>query len=186
MPMFIKKRVLTEKISKMFDYVGAQIFVGKCIAVTNEHFVTLIRGEKSICITVWTHIPIDLWETENHEKANKFYESAKKNDFNHQGIIYCGPSNFVNSGFVEIDCKNISKNKVWLVIDMLYDLGSITKNYISHYMTESDIDEEKMFDNLKEQTKKLFSDLKENSYTMNHTEFFDRFKYGIHEIDMND
>jgi len=186
MTMFIKKRVLTEKTSKMFNYVGAQIFVGKCIAVTNEHFVTLIRGENSICITVWTHIPIDLWDDENHKKADVFYELAKKNNFNHQGIIYCGSSNFVNSGFVEINCKNISNNKVWLVIDMLYDLGSIIKNYISHYMNEHIVDDEEMFKNIKEQTDKLFNDLEKNSKIMDHTEFFDRFKYGIHEIDMND
>lgn len=185
--MFIKKRVLTEKTSKMFNCVGAQIFIGKCIAVTNEHFVTLIRGDKSICVTVWTHIPIDLWNTENHEKSNKFYELAKKNNFNHQGIIYCGSSNFVNSGFVEIDCKNISNNKAWLVIDILYDLGSIIKSYIHNYITDTSLDEEKMFKNLKEQTKKLISELDKNSYIMDHTEFFEKFKYRIYnDQDVND
>ena len=185
--MFIKKRVLTEKTSKMFDYVGAQIFVGKCISVTNEHFVTLIKGKESICVTVWTHIPIDLWTDKNHEKISKFYESSKENKFNHQGIIYCGSNNFVNSGFVEIDCKNISNNKAWLVIDILYDLGSIIKNYISNYMTETDVDDKKMFDNLKERTKKLFNNLYENSKIMDNTEFFDKFKYGIHnELNVDD
>ena len=171
----------------MFDHVGAQIFVGKCIAVTNEHFVTLISGYSSICITVWTHIPIDLWEDVNHKKIDEFYKLSQKNNFNHQGIIYCGANNFVNSGFVEIKCKNITDNKAWLVMDVLYDLGSIIKSYISYYMEESNVDTTKMFDDLKEQTKKLFDDISKHSKIMDHTEFFEKYKYGINsDTNLND
>lgn len=177
MPIFIKKRVLTEKISKMFNYADSDIFSGKSIAVTNEHFTTMIKGKNSICLTVWTHVPINLLENDAHEKASEFYKLCNKNNIKHQGIIYCGKHNFINSGFINIECKTIFNNKTWIVIDALYDLGSILKKYISEFVLDDIRNNKIFFDNLEQQTKKIYNVLNENCEILNHGEFFKKFKY---------
>lgn len=171
MPMLIKKRVLTEKTSKMFDYVGIEHFLGRCIAVTNEHFVTLIKGEKYVLVNVLTYISINLSENRYHQKVIDFYHSSKKNNFKHyEGITYCNQNNFINSGFIKIPCTNIHKDKAWLVIDNLYDMGSTIKSYLSNYMLNDSTNDKIMFKELKKQTKKISNILKKNC-TITNTDY---------------
>lgn len=172
MPIVIKKRVLTEKVSKMFDYVGIEHFLGKCIATTNEHFVTLIESERYILLNVLTYVPINLWKDEYHQKTIDFYHSSKKNNFkNYEGITYCNQNNFINSGFIKIPHTNIQRDKAWLVIDNLYDIGSIIKSYLSNYLLNDIANEKKMFKELKKQTKRISNILNKNCIIMNSIDY---------------
>lgn len=179
MAIFFNKRVLTEKVSKMFDLIGNYAgLLDRIVFITNEHTVLLYEDNDTKCVVVLTFFPLDLYENNNFIKLGDFYKSARENFLDYEGIAF---NKFVTSNFREILTSDINDDKIWLVIEKLCQLGSLTKEGIVSFLN-GEKDEFDAIGEIQSKTSAIQKEIKENSFLIKNSMFLDKHGSNVRVI----
>lgn len=174
MTILIKKKVLIEKTSKMFQKIGVDLFTDKIIFVTNNHAVLFYDGYETKCFLVLTFLKDDCSGDINNKKAIRFYEYAIKKQIDYGGMTFCNGHNFITSGFREVLTNNMDDDKVWLVIESLCEYGTYLSNNISEFINNK-ISIQKLGSSIKKDNTELLSIINNNSVKLTNRIFWEKY-----------
>ncbi len=176
MAIFFQKRVLTEKISKMFKRIGIEIIAKEIIMVTNKHAVLFYDNYETQCAVVLTFLEEDASTEFNNAKATTFYVESSKANIDYGGLMLCNQNNFVSSGFREFLTNNINDDSVWLVIDKLCQYGSIISENLSKHLA-NEISLKELKENINNNGLEYMELINKNSYRITNNMFWDKFTF---------
>lgn len=174
MAILIKKRVLIEKTSKMFDRVGVKLFIDKIIFVTNNHAVLFYDTYDTKCFVVFTFFNIDCNLEHNNQKAVKFYQYTNKKQIDYGGMTFCNGYNFITSGFREVLINDINDDRIWLLIESLCEYGTILSKGI-YELLDDKITTKKLGSSIKKENKELLSIINNNSVKLTNRIFWEKY-----------